>query len=180
MSLTANINLRAMSATHSVDISQVGTLPQVLSGYCGTRATAAISATVGSTAGLNMGTTASSGRQGMRNGSDALLAIHATVPATKEVLTIPGGAGELSVESNFVGAQRRAGSSVPNISTYVESLSDAAGRNMDAGFAYEAGEMSRLQAMRYPCVASLSSVRGINQSVVATRRQRGETLVCIT
>jgi uncharacterized protein YfiM (DUF2279 family) len=177
MSLTANINLHAMSATHSLTLSQValcGTLPQVFTGYCGTKATEAVSAAFGSAAGMNMGTTAGSGRQGMRNADEGLSVIQATVADTKEVLTIPDGVGERSVESNVesnvAAVQGPADSSCPNRTTYVESLPTAAAQLMDAALGSEAGEMSPLQTMLTPCEAALSPVKGINKSVVSALR----------
>jgi uncharacterized protein YfiM (DUF2279 family) len=177
MSLTANINLHALSATHSLTLSQValcGTLPQVFTGYCGTKATEAVSAAFGSAAGMNMGTTAGSGRQGMRNADEGLSVIQATVADTKEVLTIPDGVGERSVESNVesnvAAVQGPADSSCPNRTTYVESLPTAAAQLMDAALGSEAGEMSPLQTMLTPCEAALSPVKGINKSVVSALR----------
>ena len=72
-----------------------------------------------------------------------------------------------SIRSGFGAVQNRLDSSIRNMSTYVESLSAAASQIMDADYAHETAEMTRLQVMQQAGVAALSQAKGINQSVVS-------------
>ena len=72
-----------------------------------------------------------------------------------------------SVRSGFGSVQNRLDSSIRNMSTYVESLTAAASQIMDADYAHETAEMTRLQVMQQAGVAALGQAKGINQSVVS-------------
>ena len=72
-----------------------------------------------------------------------------------------------SVRAGYGAVQNRLDSSIRNMSTYVESLSAAASQIMDADYAHETAEMTRLQVMQQAGVAALSQAKGINQSVVS-------------
>ena len=71
-----------------------------------------------------------------------------------------------SIRSGFGAVQNRLDSSIRNMSTYVESLTAAASQIMDADYAHETAEMTRLQVMQQAGVAALSQAKGINQSVI--------------
>ena len=72
-----------------------------------------------------------------------------------------------NIRANYGAVQNRLDSSIRNMSTYVESLSAAASQIMDADYAHETAEMTRLQVMQQAGVAALSQAKGINQSVVS-------------
>jgi flagellin len=72
-----------------------------------------------------------------------------------------------SIRSGFGAVQNRLDSSIRNMSTYVESLTAAASQIMDADYAHETAEMTRLQVMQQAGVAALSQAKGINQAVVS-------------
>jgi len=72
-----------------------------------------------------------------------------------------------SIRSGFGAVQNRLDSSIRNMSTYVESLTAAASQIMDADYAHETAEMTRLQVMQQAGVAALGQAKGINQSVVS-------------
>lgn len=72
-----------------------------------------------------------------------------------------------NVRANYGAVQNRIDSSIRNMSTYVESLSSASSQIMDADYAHETAEMTRLQVMQQAGVAALSQAKGINQSVVS-------------
>ncbi len=72
-----------------------------------------------------------------------------------------------NIRSQYGAVQNRLDSSIRNMSTYVESLSAAASQIMDADYAHETAEMTRLQVMQQAGVAALSQAKGINQSVVS-------------
>ena len=72
-----------------------------------------------------------------------------------------------SIRADYGAVQNRLESSVNNMNTYVESLSAAASQNIDADYAHETAEMTRLQVMQQAGVAALGQARGINQSVVS-------------
>jgi flagellin len=71
------------------------------------------------------------------------------------------------VRANYGSVQNRMESSIRNMSTYVESLSAASSQIVDADYAHETAEMSRLQVMQQAGVAALSQAKGINQSVLS-------------
>jgi flagellin len=71
------------------------------------------------------------------------------------------------VRANYGAVQNRMESSIRNMSTYVESLSAASSQIVDADYAHETAEMSRLQVMQQAGVAALSQAKGINQSVLS-------------
>jgi len=72
-----------------------------------------------------------------------------------------------SIRAGYGAVQNRIDSSIRNMSNYVESLSAAASQIMDADYAHETAEMTRLQVMQQAGVAALSQAKGINQSVVS-------------
>ena len=71
------------------------------------------------------------------------------------------------MRSDYGAVQNRLDSSIRNMSTYVESLTAAASQIVDADYAHETAEMTRLQVMQQAGVASLAQAKGINQSVVS-------------
>jgi len=71
------------------------------------------------------------------------------------------------IRSDYGAVQNRLDSSIRNMSTYVESLTAAASQIMDADYAHETAEMTRLQVMQQAGVAALSQAKGINQSVIS-------------
>ena len=71
------------------------------------------------------------------------------------------------MRSDYGSVQNRLDSSIRNMSTYVESLTAAASQIVDADYAHETAEMTRLQVMQQAGVASLAQAKGINQSVVS-------------
>ena len=72
-----------------------------------------------------------------------------------------------SIRADYGSVQNRLDSSISNMTTYVESLTAAASQIMDADYAHETSEMTRLQVMQQAGVAALSQAKGINQSVVS-------------
>ena len=70
-----------------------------------------------------------------------------------------------SIRASYGAVQNRLDSSIRNMSNYVESLSAAASQIMDADYAHETAEMTRLQVMQQAGVAALSQAKGINQVV---------------
>jgi flagellin len=72
-----------------------------------------------------------------------------------------------SIRADYGSVQNRLDSSIRNMTTYVESLSAAASQIMDADYAHETSEMTRLQVMQQAGVAALSQAKGINQSVIS-------------
>ena len=72
-----------------------------------------------------------------------------------------------SIRADYGAVQNRLDSSIRNMTTYVESLSAAASQIIDADYAHETAEMTRLQVMQQAGVAALGQARGINQSVVS-------------
>jgi len=71
------------------------------------------------------------------------------------------------IRSDYGAVQNRLDSSIRNMSTYVESLTAAASQIVDADYAHETAEMTRLQVMQQAGVAALAQAKGINQSVVS-------------
>jgi len=72
-----------------------------------------------------------------------------------------------SIRADYGSVQNRLDSSIANMTTYVESLTAAASQIMDADYAHETSEMTRLQVMQQAGVAALAQAKGINQSVVS-------------
>jgi len=72
-----------------------------------------------------------------------------------------------SIRSDFGATQNRLDSAIANMTAYVESLTAAASQIMDADYAHETAEMTRLQVMQQAGVAALAQARGINQSVIS-------------
>ena len=72
-----------------------------------------------------------------------------------------------SVRAGYGAVQNRIDSSIRNMVTYVESLSAAKSQIMDADYAHETAEMTRLQVMQQAGTAALAQARTINQSVIS-------------
>ena len=72
-----------------------------------------------------------------------------------------------SIRANYGSTQNRLDSAIANMTTYVESLTAARSQIMDADYAHETSEMTRLQVMQQAGVAALGQAKGINQSVIA-------------
>ena len=88
--------------------------------------------------------------------------------AQSAITTIDSAIDEVnSVRADYGAVQNRLDSAVRNMSNYVESLSAAASQIMDADYAHETAEMTRLQVMQQAGVAALSQAKGINQSVIS-------------
>ena len=71
-----------------------------------------------------------------------------------------------SIRADYGASQNRLESSVNNMSAYVEALSSARARFMDADYAHETAEMTRLQVMQQAGVAALGQARSMNTSVI--------------
>ena len=71
-----------------------------------------------------------------------------------------------SIRASYGATQNRLDSSMNNMSAYVESLTSAASQIMDADYAHETAEMTRLQVMQQAGVAALSQARSMNTSVI--------------
>jgi flagellin len=72
-----------------------------------------------------------------------------------------------SIRADYGAVQNRLDSATANMTTYVESLTAAASQIMDADYAHETAEMTRLQVMQQAGVAALGQARGMNQSVIS-------------
>ena len=72
-----------------------------------------------------------------------------------------------SVRAGYGATQNRLDSSIANMTSYVESLTSAGSQIMDADYAHETAEMTRLQVMQQAGVAALAQAKSINQSVVS-------------
>jgi flagellin len=72
-----------------------------------------------------------------------------------------------SQRAGFGAVQNRIDSAISNMTTYVESLTSAESQIMDADYAQETAEMTRLQVMQQAGVAALAQARTINQSVIS-------------
>lgn len=72
-----------------------------------------------------------------------------------------------SQRAGFGAVQNRIDSAIANMTTYVESLTSAESQIMDADYAQETAEMTRLQVMQQAGVAALAQARTINQSVIS-------------
>jgi len=70
------------------------------------------------------------------------------------------------MRSDYGAVQNRLESSVNNMSAYVESLMAAKSQIMDADYAHETAEMTRLQVMQQAGVAALGQARSMNTSVI--------------
>ena len=72
-----------------------------------------------------------------------------------------------SIRADYGAAQNRLESSVNNMTAYVEALSSAKSRIVDADYAHETAEMTRLQVMQQAGVAALGQARSMNTSVIS-------------
>ncbi len=70
------------------------------------------------------------------------------------------------IRSDYGATQNRLESSVNNMTAYVESLTAAKSQIMDADYAHETAEMTRLQVMQQAGVAALGQARSMNTSVI--------------
>jgi flagellin len=71
-----------------------------------------------------------------------------------------------SIRADLGSAQNRLDSSIGNMTSYVESLSSASSQIMDADYAHETSEMTRLQVMQQAGVSALAQAKGMNSSVM--------------
>jgi flagellin len=71
-----------------------------------------------------------------------------------------------SIRADFGSVQNRLDSSIGNMTSYVESLSAASSQIMDADYAHETSEMTRLQVMQQAGVSALAQAKGMNSSVM--------------
>jgi len=72
-----------------------------------------------------------------------------------------------SYRSDFGSVQNRLDSALNNSQVYMEALSSAQSSIMDADFAEETSNLTKLQIMQQAGVASLSQAKNINQSVIS-------------
>jgi len=72
-----------------------------------------------------------------------------------------------SIRADYGSVQNRLDSAMANMTTYVESLTAARSQIIDADYAHETSEMTRLQVMQQAGVAALAQAKGINQSVIS-------------
>lgn len=72
-----------------------------------------------------------------------------------------------STRAGYGAVQNRIDSAIANMTTYVESLSAAESQIMDADYAHETAEMTKLQVMQQAGTAALAQARTINQSVIS-------------
>jgi Flagellin and related hook-associated proteins len=72
-----------------------------------------------------------------------------------------------SYRSDFGAVQNRLDSALNNSQVYTEALASAASSVMDADFATETSELTKLQIMQQAGVASLAQAKNINQSVIS-------------
>ena len=72
-----------------------------------------------------------------------------------------------SIRADYGSVQNRLDSAMSNMTTYVESLTAASSQIMDADYAHETAEMTRLQVMQQAGVASLAQAKSMNQSVIS-------------
>jgi len=71
-----------------------------------------------------------------------------------------------SIRADYGSSQNRVESAIANMATYVESLTAAASQILDADYAHETSEMTRLQVMQKAGVAALGQAKSMNQSVL--------------
>ena len=71
-----------------------------------------------------------------------------------------------SIRADLGSSQNRLDSSIGNMTSYVESLSSASSQIMDADYAHETSEMTRLQVMQQAGVSALAQAKGMNSSVM--------------
>ena len=72
-----------------------------------------------------------------------------------------------SIRADYGAVQNRLGSAMSNMTAYVENLTAAASQIMDADYAHETAEMTKLQVMQQAGVAALAQARSMNTSVVS-------------
>ncbi|HIA01591.1 MAG TPA: flagellin FliC, partial [Myxococcales bacterium] len=71
-----------------------------------------------------------------------------------------------SIRADYGSVQNRLDSSIGTMTSYVESLSAASSQIMDADYAHETSEMTRLQVMQQAGVSALAQAKGMNSSVM--------------
>jgi flagellin len=72
-----------------------------------------------------------------------------------------------SIRADYGAVQNRLGSAMNNMTAYVENLTAAASQIMDADYAHETAEMTKLQVMQQAGVAALAQARSMNTAVVS-------------
>jgi len=71
------------------------------------------------------------------------------------------------IRAEYGSGSNRLSSSINNMTSYVEALSAAASQIMDADYAHETAEMTRLQVMQQAGVSALAQAKSMNQSVLS-------------
>jgi flagellin len=72
-----------------------------------------------------------------------------------------------SIRADYGSTQNRLDSALNTMTSYVESLTSAVSQIMDADYAHETAEMTRLQVMQQAGVAALAQAKSVNQSVIS-------------
>jgi len=72
-----------------------------------------------------------------------------------------------SIRSDYGSVQNRLDSAIGNMTAYVEALTAASSQIVDADYATETAEMTRLQVMQQAGVAALAQAKSMNQSVIS-------------
>ncbi len=93
---------------------------------------------------------------------DSVTAAQAAIDAIDSALDSVNG-----YRSDLGAVQNRIDSAINNSETYAESLSSASSQIMDADFATETADMTRLQIMQQAGVAALGQAKAMNQVVVS-------------
>ena len=102
---------------------------------------------------------------GVGTGSVDLTGASAAQPAIDTIDTAIESVND--IRADYGAVQNRLDSSIANMTQYVEALSAASSQIMDADYAHETAEMTRLQVMQQAGVAALAQAKVINQSVVS-------------
>ena len=159
--LSAEVD-RIASATEFNDISLADGSPTTLDVQVGVTSgtESQVAITLGDLRASSLGVEVATGTTGidLSAASTALTAIDAIDTAIDSVN---------SIRADYGSAQNRLDSSIANMTAYVESLTAAASQIMDADYAHETSEMTRLQVMQQAGVAALAQAKSINQSVVS-------------
>ncbi len=71
------------------------------------------------------------------------------------------------IRAEYGSGSNRLSSAVNNMTSYVESLLAASSQIMDADYAVETANMTRLQVMQQAGVAALAQARSLNQSIIS-------------
>ena len=124
----------------------------------GGTSTSQIDVTLGSLEASELGVDTSSSGVDLSSASSAQSAI-ATIDTALDTVN--------SMRADLGASQNRLESSVNNMTAYVESLMSASSRIVDADYAHETAEMTRLQVMQQAGVAALGQARSMNTSVIS-------------